>query len=221
MNHARPPACSSRTAVALLASILCLNIAAANASVLVTWSDSGSDLVATWSGSFDLTGLSGPSTASASDGASVAFSISSILASSTGFDGVPTGTQLSLYQSTPVQHTAAPFLFSLLDTSNGGGIATGDYFYANSFASTDSNTLKLRANYNSNDPISGTATFYNKSIASVFGSNLATPQVMWTLGNNTVTYAVPEPATYAMLIAGGATALAYRRRRRSLSACRQ
>ena len=190
--------CSLVRFVLLLAALGALAGTTASASIIVTWSDVGSDLVGTWSGSWDLSGYGGPNLSPSIDAEAIIGSPPVML-------NQPTTGALTRY--TKFHNYTIPISFSAVN-----GIATGDPFQ---FAGGNPiRVFDAPPGYVTNSPLSGTMTFSNSSISSVFGTQLnAGPVVVMSDGVSGITFqVVPEPAT-VVLAAGAAAAWAIRRAR--------
>ena len=182
----------------LALSVLC-SASRSEASIVVEWSNQGSDLLATWSGSFDTTGYSFVGNSSGSLSGSLGANFNSQLM----FLNTVASASTSDFSRTGAWAGAELFSFSLIT----GSSSSGDPLALDSNGT--STQLSVPGGYTSGDPLSGTITYPGHSIASVFGANLVTPKVMFNDGTNTVTFqtAVPEPSTVALL-AGGVIAAA-------------
>ncbi|MDA0254662.1 MAG: hypothetical protein O3C39_08080 [Planctomycetota bacterium] len=174
-----------------------LKCGSAEASILVSAQDVGSNLVLTWSGSWNLTNY--PSKTSTSSSAAYA----QVFGNSTQFDftSTPAATD-DKYITTLTGNTFTASYASFVSTSN----VSGDTFRM--FDNGSGFSLILPANYVSGSSLSGSITFSGTSISAVFGSLLDSgSQTVFTdnavSGNNTITIqAVPEPATPAFFAAG-------------------
>ena len=192
--------CSLVRFVLLLAALGALAGTTASASIIVTWSDVGSDLVGTWSGSWDLSGYGGGSP-------SPSIGADAYIASGSGPVMLSQPNTGALTRYTKFHNYTIPISFSAVN-----GIATGDPFQ---FAGGNPiRVFDAPPGYVTNSPLSGTMTFSNSSISSVFGTQLnAGPVVVMSDGVSGITFqAVPEPATL-VLAAGAAAAWAIRRAR--------
>ncbi len=178
--------------------------------ITFTASNSGSDLVLSWSGSWDLTGYSAPGLGTGSANFSQigenppgTFNVES-------YGSTATGDQRTL--------TSSATLSSILASGDSGTVVGNLGLLRLDYDGTTMSIL-VPSGYVSGNSLSGTANFSNRSISSVFGTNLDSgPVTALSIGNNSVVFqSVPEPSTYAMLIAGGlaAGAGAIRRRRRA------
>jgi hypothetical protein len=174
---------------------------AANATVTVNVTQSGSDVVATASGTLDLAGL-----LSVGSGSNVP-GIDPQLA----YIGLGTSGSVDMYEglSGPSQFGSGGF--------TGASTSAGD-----SFAPFSGNSLQVWVpnGYVSGSLISSTVTFLGTSFASL---GLTPGQYNYSSQNDSVIInvgqaasAVPEPSTWAMMLIGfGVTGLALRRRRRA------
>ena len=178
--------------------------------ITFTASNSGSDLVLSWSGSWDLTGYTG----TGSGTGSVNFS---------QIGENPPGTfNFESYGSTATgdQHTlnSSATLSSILASGDSGTVVGNLGLLRLDYDGTTMSIL-VPSGYVSGNSLSGTANFSGQSISSVFGTSLDSgPVTALSIGANSVVFqSVPEPSTYAMLIAGGLAAGvgAIRRRRRA------
>jgi hypothetical protein len=192
--------CSLVRFVLLLAALGALAGTTASASIIVTWSDVGSDLVGTWSGSWDLSGYGGGSE-------SQVINAEARILAPAGPVMLSQPTTGRLPQYTKFHNYTIPISFSAFN-----GIATGDPFQMS--GGNPLRILDVPPGYVTNSPLSGTMTFSNSSISSVFGTQLnAGPVVVMSDGVSGITFqVVPEPAT-VVLAAGAAAAWAIRRAR--------
>jgi hypothetical protein len=184
--------------------------------ITVSASDNGTDLTLAWTGSWDITASypTGTNGGGADNYAQVG-------SSSTSFD----------FLSTPVANVVVYALTGLSGSDqvtvtnlflvNDQGTATGNNFRVVT-VTPGSFTVEFDRGYVSGTTISGTATIPSQTVSGLFGTNLDSGSVTGfssTLNgttNSVVFQAVPEPSTYAMLIAGGLAmgGAAMRRRRR-------
>lgn len=113
----------------------------------------------------------------------------------------------ALTEYTKFHNYTIPISFSAVN-----GIATGDPFQMS--GGNPIRVFDAPPGYVTNSPLSGTMTFSNSSISSVFGTQLnAGPVVVMSDGVSGITFqVVPEPAT-VVLAAGAAAAWAIRRAR--------
>lgn len=108
--------------------------------------------------------------------------------------------------------------FTMFDTGTSSGATT----YYNLRLNSSTWTVTLPDGYTSGSAtLSGEATFPGTTVSTLFKNQLtvggSAVEVFRDVNNNTLSFqAVPEPSTYAMLLAGGLTAFgaAVRRRRR-------
>ncbi|NBP89060.1 MAG: DUF11 domain-containing protein, partial [Planctomycetia bacterium] len=142
------------------------------------WIDQGTSLVGVYSGSIDTT----------------AYQSSSIPPpSSTSFVGDNGGgyNDIDIVAATANGKQRFEIGLDAVGSGNfafatGNGTATGDYLYAQTLVNLS--FLGVPSNYVSSGPLTGTVTFPNKSIATVFHSNINTPAVMFNDGTNTITF---------------------------------
>jgi hypothetical protein len=194
--------------LAVAAAALCS--APAGATVTININEVGSDIVATASGSLDLTGLVslGDFNNNAADSL-----VSALAVVEVGVPGPP--------ESVTVYST-------LTGPSNWGSVNANAGAAATSYSGTQFGIQNLGsglevdvpAGYTSGSAISGTSTFLSQSFASL---ELVPGQYVYTGPNDEiivnigpVSSAVPEPSTWAMMLLGfGAVGIAVRRQRRS------
>ena len=174
----------------------------ADASILVTWENVGSDLKASWTGTFDISAYTGGGAAVTGPGK----------AKSQG-DPAVADFFFESGSNTPnnaVNHFKAStsfggdlFFFDTGDTTNYSGIV-----FEVITVTGGNSTFNIDNSWSPGNTITGNATWANKSLSSVFSGNLPLFQnkVMFDDGTNTVTFqAVPEP-TALMLAFGGVAA---------------
>ncbi len=170
---------------------------AADAAVTVIFNQSGADVVATTSGSLNLTGLNYLATGSTTVGVRG--------------DGAAFGTGGNLDIYGPI--ASGPFAFGtgyVIDASS----FSGDAFYIYRL----NNVVGVKAGYVSGSAISATTTFLGQTFDSM---GLTVGNYVFGVGQDIVTIeigtaapAVPEPASWALMIGGFALAgVALRRRR--------
>ena len=170
--------------------------------ISVTWEDVGSDLKASWTGTFDISGYN---TGANVNGNGVARSQGNPGASLFFIEANVSGTgNLTNYNITSGS-AAGPDNFSF----NTGSTTT---FSGTSFELiTGSGTgFNVENGWQNNDPVTGTATWTSTSLSAVFGSNLPlfVSKTMFDDGTNTVTFqAVPEPSAALPALGGAATVL--------------
>ena len=190
-------------AILAFASLLGLPPTAVDAgTIAVTWEDVGSDLKASWTGTFDISGYN---TGANANGNGVAKSLGNPGASLFFIEAAPSATgNLTNYNVTSGS-AAGPdnFSFSTGDTTT---------FSGTSFELiTGSGTgFNVENGWQNNDPVTGTATWTSTSLSAVFGSNLPlfVSKTMFDDGTNTVTFkAVPEPSAAVPALGGAATVL--------------
>ena len=174
-----------------------------NANVIVSLQQSGSDLVASFSGSIDLTGASVGSTNT------LAFA---------NLDAT-----LNMFKSFNANVTNYTFSTFTGPLSFGTGNALGTYGSGDSFGFMRDGDdgpqflVWLPAGYVSGAALTGTATFASQTFSSM---GISPGTSSWGVGNNTIsitTNAVPEPSTYAMALVGLACGgySMFRRRKRA------
>jgi len=186
------------------AALMCAATTAADAAVVVNIAQSGTSVVATTTGSLDLTGLIPTGSFVLSRGVQSSFGYigtgSTDGASVTGYSGFtgPTSFGTGAYISA-TSGTGAAFAFN--------GSAFGiPYVFVN-------------AGYTSGSAIASTSLFANTTLAAL---GLTSGSYVWRSGNDSVTVtigavsgAVPEAGTWAMMILGmGAVGFALRRAKR-------
>ena len=190
-----------------LAAVAAFLPSAATAAITVNINQTGSNVVATASGSLDLTGLTilASNFGLAGGGESIAGSFAYIGLGSdagflTGFTGLTGPTQFG-----------------------SGGLVNSSTFAGTSFAINGSGfgdtVVFLPIGYTSGSGISSTATWLGQSFASL---GITAGQYVYASQNDTVTInigpvngAVPEPSTWAMMLLGfGAVGMAVRRGRK-------
>jgi len=173
------------------------------AGIIVDISEVGGDVVATGSGSINLTGLSGP----------VGNNLGAIAIPDKGGIGLGSGSQ----NRRTVSSLVGPASFGT--GSNTAGVGTGDAF--GFFKALD--RIYLPFSYSSGAPLSGTTTWTGTTIAAL---GMTPGTHVWTWGggadsftvNVQDTSAVPEPSTLIMLLTGGMGLVAYRVRRKKRQA---
>lgn len=187
----------------------------ADASILVTWENVGSDLKASWTGTFDITGytlggggVTGPGKARSLGVPTVDFIFES---------GSNTPNNATNHFKASTSFGSDLFLFDTGDTTNYSGIV-----FEVITASGGNSTFNIDDSWNPGNTITGNATWANKSLSSVFSGNLPLFQnkVMFDDGTNTVTFqAVPEPSALMLAFGGVAAGLwqCWRRHRRRTS----
>ena len=163
---------------------------AADAALIVNVGQSGANVVATLSGSLNLTGLTALPTP---------FGLTRAIAPSRGYIGLGTSPLTTGYQGLTGAGVFGPgtgFTLSNADTGDGFGLDT----------IFSLNVLFLPLNYVSGTALSGSSTFNNTTIsglgltagAYVFRSSSDT----LTININGAAAAVPEPATWALMLIG-------------------
>jgi len=200
----------SLLATLAFASLLALPPTAVDAgTIAVTWEDVGSDLKASWTGTFDISGYN---TGANANGNGVAASLGNPGASLFVIEAAPSATGNLTNYNILSGSAAGPdnFSFSTGSTTTFSGTS----FELVTGSGTGFNVEKTWQN---NDPVNGTATWSGKSLSTVFGANLPLfdSKTMFNDGTNTVTFqAVPEPSTVIGLIAAVPFGLRLLRKRR-------
>jgi hypothetical protein len=170
--------------------------AAANAAVTVNITQSGADVVATATGTLDLTGLT-------SQGS---FFLSEFIRPDVGYVGLGADGSVSGYSG-----FTGPTNFGPADITDSSS-RSGTSFALNS-SSFGSPYVFVPIGYVSGSAISGTATWLGTTIGAL-GANPGT--YVYTSAHDTVTIiigSVPEPSTWAMMLIGfGAIGFAMRRK---------
>jgi hypothetical protein len=170
--------------------------------ISVTWENVGSDLKASWTGTFDISGYN---TGANANGNGVAASLGNPGASLFVIEAAPSATGNLTNYNILSGSDAGPDNFSF----NTGSTTT---FSGTSFELvTGSGTgFNVENGWQNNDPVTGTATWTSTSLSAVFGSNLPlfVSKTMFDDGTNTVTFkAVPEPSAAVPALGGAATVL--------------
>jgi uncharacterized repeat protein (TIGR01451 family)/fimbrial isopeptide formation D2 family protein len=143
------------------------------------WIDQGTSLVGVYSGSIDTTVYPQPYQIPPQSGASA---IGQNSGGYNYFDVIANTANGKQGFQTPLNAVGS----GNFDFATGNGTATGDYLYAQTLGNLS--FLGVPSNYVSSGPLTGTVTFPNKSIATIFHSNINTPAVMFNDGTNTVTF---------------------------------
>jgi hypothetical protein len=186
--------------------------------IAVTWENVGSNLKATWTGTFSTTGYS---SGSLLNGDGTAGSYGSIAppspTSGFGMYSSEVGTaNMQTYRRAGQSHLGSDvFHFSTGDTTIRSGIS---FELGTNSGSNPDTAFSASTGWSSGESISGSATWTGKTLASVFGSNLPlyATKTMFDDGANTVTFqAVPEPSTW-LLAFGGLAYAGQRKLRRFL-----
>jgi hypothetical protein len=177
--------------------------------ISVTWENVGSDLKASWTGTFDISGYN---TGANANGNGVAASLGNPGASLFVIEAAPSATGNLTNYNILSGSAAGPDNFSF---STGSTLT----FSGTSFELvTGSGTgFNVENGWQNNDPVNGTATWSGKNLSTVFGANLPlfVSKTMFNDGTNTVTFqAVPEPSTVIGLIAAVPFGLRLLRKRR-------
>ena len=190
-------------AILAFASLLGLPPTAVDAgTIAVTWEDVGSDLKASWTGTFDISGYN---TGANANGNGVAKSLGNPGASLFFIEAAPSATGNLTNYNILSGSAEGPDNFSF-DTG------TSTTFSGTSFELiTGSGTgFNVENGWQNNDPVTGTATWTSTSLSAVFGSNLPlfVSKTMFDDGTNTVTFqAVPEPSAALLALGGASTVL--------------
>jgi hypothetical protein len=177
--------------------------------ISVTWENVGSDLKASWTGTFNISGYN---TGALVDGNGVANSGGSTSAST-----------FFMQSSVPGQNTLTNY-----NIPSGSAAGTDNFDFSTGNTTTFSGTsfelvtgsgtgFNVQNGWQNNDPVTGTATWSNTNLSNVFGANLPlyVSKTMFNDGTNTVTFqAVPEPSTVIGLIAAVPFGLRLLRKRR-------
>jgi hypothetical protein len=186
----------------LLTAIIFASVDFCRASVTVVWSNSGGDVVASYSGTLDLTGYS-----------------SAIFVSNT--TDVRLGPLANVFRGNVPQsastHLTKPFdayvdsgltVPNRFGTFNGSEQAFGFYADRGAFPSE----LYVPPGYVSGSPIHGEAVFANTTVFNMFGTG-SFHTTVFNDGINTVTFfSVPEPSSALLSLSGFAVVLLRRRR---------
>ena len=178
--------------------------------ISVYWENVGSDLKASWIGTFDISGYS--------FGGNVDGNGSANSAGSASFPG------FFMYSSVPGTDTLTNYNIS---SGSAAGADNFDFNIGNSFTfsgtsfalSTNpvSASFDVENSWQNNGLITGTATWSGTNLSTVFGANLPlfASKTMFNDGTNTMTFqAVPEPSTVIGLIAAVPFGLRLLRKRR-------
>ncbi|MDA0254661.1 MAG: hypothetical protein O3C39_08085 [Planctomycetota bacterium] len=190
-------------AILAFASLLGLPPTAVDAgTIAVTWEDVGSDLKASWTGTFDISGYN---TGANANGNGWARSLGNPGASLFFIEAAPSATGNLTNYNILSGSAEGPDNFSF-DTG------TSTTFSGTSFELiTGSGTgFNVENGWQNNDPVTGTATWTSTSLSAVFGSNLPlfVSKTMFDDGTNTVTFqAVPEPSAALLALGGASTVL--------------
>lgn len=168
----------------------------AHAAVTITVNQVGSSVVVNGSGSFDTTGLKTYSTGNQGG---------SFINAASGVVSVGAAAPITI-----LTDLTGPVL-GYLQGPKYATSSSGDTFGISQYLGA----IYLPFNYQSNAQLTGTSTYQNASLASL---GLSVGQYVFRSANDSVTLniaagAVPEPATWAMMILGlGAVGFAMRRR---------
>lgn len=194
--------------------LLCLASAVTThgGTILVQWSDDGAtNLAATWSGDFDVSGyaLGTPTTQNGQR-----FFATSAPNFVLDFVGSSSPSLVNYHINTAAPTVTPPFFF--IDNSlTQLGVTTATPFDI----IWDGVSIGLNLPVQGNQTVSGSGTWFGGTVSTVFGNNLPLFQTVTIfndgVGNVINFMAVPEPSTYAMLLAGvgcGAAGIVRRRR---------
>lgn len=194
-----------RLAILAFASLLALPPTAVDAgTIAVTWENVGSDLKASWTGTFNTSGWT------------VGSFVNGLGSAISGGDT----TNGNFFFNSSVSGTGNLTNYSLLSA----GIVEPDNFDFNTgttgtFTGTSFEIIAVSGqavgfdienSWQNNDPVTGTATWAGTNLSAVFGSNLPlfVSKTMYSDGTNTVTFqAVPEPSAALLALGGAATVL--------------
>lgn len=180
----------------------------ASAAITVNIQEVGSDVVVSYSGSIDTTGIGFNLVSSTSLRRIAAFGGNAMFA---GPDGAR-GASLTDFGKNPWTVAPTPFGSGGVFSADSFSIADGDSF------GFQSNGFFVRFGYTSGTPISGSMTFENQTLASM-GINVGTGIMNATFSSgdtltvNAIT-AVPEPSSSMLGLAGLITVSAFHRRRK-------
>ena len=195
-------------ALAIVCSSLLHN--ATDAAMIVNIEEVGSDVVASYTGSIDLTGIGFNSLGSANTNRIVA-----TVGQVNWQNGVATKASLTDFGKNP--WTVAPSAFGT------GGVFSPDSLSiaaGNAFG-FQSNGFYIEPSYVSGSPISGSMTFENQTLASMgINAGDGIMNATFSSGDTLTVNAVPEPTSIAFLATGGLAVggLAVARRRRGTGA---
>jgi len=182
--------------------------AAAEAAITVDIEEVGSDVVVSYSGSIDTTGIGFNLVSPSSLRRIAAFGGNAMFA---GQDGAR-GASLTDFGQTPWTVAPTPFGSGGLFEADSYSIAAGDSF------GFQSNGFFVEWGYTSGKPISGSMTFENQTLASM-GINVGDGimNATFSSGDTLTVNAVPEPTSIAFMatgsLAAGVVVVARRRRR--------
>lgn len=179
--------------------LFCFGVPKGHSAVVITAVEANSDVIFSYSGTIDLTGLGLGGTLTPSQTRGI------IDPSSAAFAAQVAG-------ATGARYTG---VFSSLPSNFGsGGITTTGAVIGDPFTISGNGVLVLPPGYSSGSAIAGTATFANESFSSL-GINANQSSYTWVIASNGDTFTlnvVPEPSTMAMFIGGAVFAL-FRRRK--------
>lgn len=162
-------------------SIMALSSTRSNADISITARETGGDVVFSFSGSIDLTGL-GESQPTSSRGAVY-----------------PVNAYVEFGPLTAIPESNSLYLNSIVTADSGASIGAGGYVLATSvsgsYFSVNNNSIKLPLDYASGTEISGSMTFEGKSLADLQVTQTETPAV-WVMTNG-------QKITFSTLDTGG------------------
>ncbi|TWU51858.1 hypothetical protein [Rubripirellula reticaptiva] len=172
-----------RTFLTAFVLLVCLNVSATQAAVVVQMREMAGDVVFSYAGSLDLSGVGNPG---------LSFSFGGITPSGGDLSfASPSGTETEIY-STAIA-TSSVF--------GSGGRTPGSVFQGDPF-SVSSSAITMPRNYISGSPIVGSFSFQGQSFSSLGINSLAAPYV-WTVngsGDSITLTAVPEPSSLAACV---------------------
>jgi hypothetical protein len=177
---------------ALLSLLFFVSVDVVQANVTVVWSNSGSDVVASYSGTLDLTGYS--------SGGYFHVNLTDIILG-------PVNVFRGNVWFGGLTHLSKPynaFINTGFTTEYHTGIFNGDEQTFGFYSDRDvfSSHLYVTPGYVSGDQIEGRAVFENRRVSVIFGAEAFSSKV-FDDGANTITFsAVPEPASGLILLCG-------------------
>ncbi|MGB7327858.1 MAG: hypothetical protein WBD31_23485 [Rubripirellula sp.] len=174
----------------------CFCVSTTQAAIVVQMRETAGDVVFTYGGSLDLSGVGSPG---------LSFSFGGITPSSADLSlASPSGTETEFYRSA----IASSSIFGT------GGRAPASVFQGDPFSVSGSDITTPR-NYVSGSPIAGSFSFQGQTFNSLGINNLASPFV-WTVkgsGDTITLTAVPEPSSAAACLLLPAWCVIRRKRR--------